>query len=108
MLLVCICELLVVNRMELFSDQDGGRIIFSSLPFHPQLVPNFSGADQNAPGIAYFCIRQNRQKTPMREILDWRVRIRMPQHAFWGKKHQRLAPVTQSLSSKQMEILRSI
>src|SRR4029077_5046832 len=76
--------------------------------FSLKLVADFSGTDQDAVGFFDFGIRNDVQEILEDDVFNWRARVSVAQHALRSEYDERLAPMTQGLAAKQMEILRGV
>ena len=101
-------DFLLGERVELFEEDDRGGGVFSLLSFGLKFVADFSGADQDALGFSDLGVGDDIQEILVREIFNRRTGVGMAQHALGREDDQRLAPVAQSLTAQEMEILRGV
>ena len=91
--------------IKLVEEENRSAGVLAPAPLGAQFVANFAACDQNALGVRDFSILHNLLEVPLREFVNRRARVRMPQHALRCEYNERLAPWTQHLPSQEMKVL---
>src|ERR1700733_13760849 len=95
-----------MEGIELFDADNGDGYLVALLPFCDEIVVDAPRAEEElADFFRRMWVVENLLKGPLDKVLQWTDAIRMPQKSLRRKDNERLARLTQHLSSQEMKEL---